>query len=53
MDMIKKVVIIALVIWLGFIIYKKFIAPIAVDFFKGNKDKIDFYQISYDQNKDN
>jgi hypothetical protein len=51
--MIRKLVIIALVVWIGFIVYKKFIAPIVEDFFKGNKDKVDFYQISYDQHKDN
>jgi len=43
--MIKKIVLIAFILWGLFIFYKKFMAPTMEPFFKKNKGNIDLLQL--------
>ena len=50
--MVKKIVVVALVMWGLVFVYKNFIAEILEGFFSENKGKVDLYQTSYDENAD-
>jgi len=39
----KKIVIIALIVWVLFVLYRRFVAPVVVPFFKTGIHNIDFF----------
>jgi len=51
--MIKKIIILALVIWLGVIFYRKFVASTMEPFFKRNTGSVDFIQKKVPEHKVN